>query len=324
MDNKLIINPLISDNIENIKVTPLSVFNPDYDHTKYTNYAISQPFQLFTENSVLEFQKLVKQFYGTKYERHTKRTSACIRGVFLLEENVFRLKDQLESIASKLVGMPMRLQLRVDYSHINIQRDVQSNLIDDWHFDSTPFVLVTILTDHVQDPGANLIVSQNNKEITYKLEKPGQACLMQGNQVYHCAQQSLIGERMSMVTSFYIDSPLIYDCSSLKTPITYSDFNSCVDQYLNHFLIRLRKICKANVNKGDNRNNIVKCELDKFITDSNLLKNYVQCESNKVRMDKFFLLKKQFQLIKEQFNDESLIILGVISDIYLNKIRSAL
>ena len=146
----------------------------------------------------------------------------------------------------------------------------QTNPVDDWHFDSTPFVLVTILTDHTHDPGAHLIVSQNNTEIMYKLEKPGQACLMQGNQVFHCAQQSLIGERMSMVSSFCVDSPLIYDCSSLKTPITYSDFNSCVDQYLDHFLIIMRKNCKADVANVANdkfcvRNGIVKLELDKFI-----------------------------------------------------------
>ena len=79
-----------------------------------------------------------------------------------------------------------------ELAHVNIQKGVQDRPVDDWHHDSTPWVLVSLLTDHLQDPGGALYVRGADKKVRRsKMARPGEATLMQGSHVSHLAQQVL-------------------------------------------------------------------------------------------------------------------------------------
>eukprot|EP01045_Picozoa_sp_COSAG04_P013391 COSAG04_NODE_948_length_9222_cov_3.318097_5_plen_167_part_00 len=111
------------------------------------------------------------------------------------------------------------------------------------HDDSTPFVLVTVLTDHQADPGGALLVARpaGQEPLRLKLRRPGEAILMQGSQLRHCAQQSLTGERLTVVTSFVPAEPHLRDTTSMRVGVLFSPPGSAVTQYTRHMHSRLRR-----------------------------------------------------------------------------------
>lgn len=322
---------IINQNYNKINIKTLSELNYNYINPIYSNYGLSEPFQLFTKESAIQLANYIKTLYDTEYEKSSKRTLACIRDNPILQKIIYNIKCDLEKMASSLVRLPMKLQLPIDYAHINIQKNKQTNPVDDWHYDSTPFVLVTILTDHQTDKKGNLLVGlkNSNKILKCKLTTPGEACLMQGNQIYHCAQQSSNGERISMVTSFYVDSPFIYDCSSLQAPIEYSDYEMCINQYMFHFLTRILQNSRAIIsteNQYQLRNKVMFLEIQKLSQECNILKKALKYlpPFAETSYKKFLNLKceLQFLLSKEITQDTIIIIQKIIYNFY--KIKSNL
>lgn len=161
---------------------------------------------------------------------------------------VVEARDDLEAVASRLVRQRMRMHaMRIERAHVNVQRTPQERPVDDWHVDSMPFVLITILTDHTVDPGGHLLVrgQGGGHQHTCKLARPGEALLMQGSHLWHCAQQSMTGERISLVTSFYCDDPLIYDSSSIRVALQYSDPADVIEQFIDHVAARFMAAVNA-------------------------------------------------------------------------------
>jgi hypothetical protein len=134
--------------------------------------------------------------------------------------------------------------MRHEWAHVNVQREALRP-VDDWHQDSMPFVLVTVLTNHEQDPGGSLIVRRSveedggGPELKCKLRYPGESILMQGSHIWHKAEPSQTGERLTMVTSFVADSLEVYDTSSIRLAVQYTPPHECVHQFLNHALARI-------------------------------------------------------------------------------------
>ena len=121
----------------------------DYGEYPDVNYAFCEPMELFTTGTSRYLLEAARRHYGTDREYSTARTSACLRGVSEINE-VLRdapCRARLEQIVSGLVGVPMRMHpSHLETAHINVQKDVQDGPVDKWHHDSTPFVLVTLLT----------------------------------------------------------------------------------------------------------------------------------------------------------------------------------
>lgn len=137
-------------------------------------------------------------------------------------------------------------------AHVNIQRVAQTVPVDNWHVDSTPFVLVTVLTDHEDDTGGSLLVRTTKcevGEVRTKLKRPGQAILMQGSQIWHCAEASRKGKRLTMVTSFFCDSPSVYDTTSIRIALLYSPPLPTLTQYIEHALGRIKRGADALLRK---------------------------------------------------------------------------
>jgi len=238
---------------EGVKVLRLSDLHGDewrsrrnrFGDRAMVDYALCEPFQLFSEETATALQEAGERYFNSEFEYSTARTSACIRCAPDLVNLVEGMSDQLEAMASRLVGGGLRMRIlesKAEKAHLNVQRHVQSNPVDNWHQDSTPYVLVTILTNHTDDAGGHLMVrhgGEHDSDYQWKLRVPGQAVLMQGSQIWHMAQQSEIGKRLTLVTSFYVDDPLVFDPTSLRVAFEYSPPTTVTIEYLQHALRRL-------------------------------------------------------------------------------------
>ena len=179
---------------EGVKVITLSELNGKnwknmrnkYGDHRTTDFALTEPFQLFTPETADIMREIAEKAYFGPHKYSTARTSACVRGCPDLV-NIIGGKDcrtKLERIVSAFTGANMKmLPITYEHSHTNIQREPQDKPVDNWHQDSTPFVMVTILTEHSNDPGGNLLVRKEGefgKEYRCKLKTPGEAVFMQG------------------------------------------------------------------------------------------------------------------------------------------------
>lgn len=216
-----------------------------YGERPHVNFAFCEPFQLMDSHSAGLVRACVERQYGTEHEYSTARTPCCIRACEELvgAMSAIPVRREIERIVSMLAGVPLRMHyIEFDRAHVNVQRTVQSKPVDDWHQDSTPFVLITVLTDHTDDTGGQVLVrrkGQNDAVDTVKCARPGSAIFMQGSHIWHCAQQSNKGYRQSMVTSFVAESPFVYDSTSLRASLMYSPPAACVEQFLKHALQRI-------------------------------------------------------------------------------------
>ena len=240
------------------QITRLSQLMPPSTHyTQLTNqwdeppvadFAFSAPFQCFTPDSALHLKRICYTHYHTHHEYSTARTSACLRGVPEIEQAIFSCKTKLEELASRLVGLPLQLHpMNYEWGHVNVQRQAQTNPVDNWHQDSMPFVLVTVLTNHQHDTGGTLVVKPprcagHDHPVKCKLQRPGESILMQGSQLWHLAEPSATGERLTLVTSFVPVSCLVYDASSIRIAVQYTPPVECIEQFLSHAMARFNQV----------------------------------------------------------------------------------
>jgi hypothetical protein len=241
-----------------------------YHDPVQVDFALSEPFEIFTPEFASKVLASTKASLGSKFNWATKRTSNCVRGAPEVVQAMLAIKTRLEDCMSRLVGLPMRYTGIMDEcSHVNTQLAVQDHPVDNWHQDSTPFVLVTILTEHSADPGGHLQVRRKGEHDTpyrCKLNSPGQGILMQGSQIWHMAEQSRIGERFTLVTSFHVDLPHVYDPLSLRATLGYGDPLVVIPQYLSHILTRLRKNSGLRVygEMAEKRDHVLAMEVTKM------------------------------------------------------------
>jgi len=228
-----------------------------FDERPNINFAFCEPFQLFDDDSVSKLIENVEAAYDSPWEYSTERTSACVRGYEPLEKLVESVRFALEEKMSRIVGRSMRVHpITFERAHVNVQRAAQTKPVDNWHIDSTPFVLVTVLTNHEDDAGGSLLVQTTKNEgggqVCAKLKRPGQAMLMQGSHMWHCAEASRTGRRLTMVTSFFCDAPNVYDTTSVRIALLYSPPLSTLTQYIAHVLGRIRRGADALLRTIDN------------------------------------------------------------------------
>lgn len=140
---------------------------------------------------------------------------------------------RLARVSSSLIGIPVRLHaLRREWTHVNVQLEVQNRPVDSFHYDYVPFVFVTMLRKAPGDGTGALVLNigggggkkeeekgkKGEKEeeniggdfLTVRLEV-GESVLVQGSHVRHQANQSLEGCRISLVVSLMPASVLHVD-----------------------------------------------------------------------------------------------------------------
>lgn len=158
--------------------------------------------------------------------------STFLRGVAAMEP-VLDL-SRLARICSSLIGIPVRPHaLQREWTHVNVQLEVQDRPVDVFHYDYVPFVFVTMLRKVPGDGTGALVLdlgggSGKDKDEGNEVEEGkrdhflpvrlavGESVLVQGSHVRHQANQSLAGCRVSLVVSLMPASILHVDMTRVS------------------------------------------------------------------------------------------------------------
>ncbi|KAL3493274.1 hypothetical protein BJX62DRAFT_235351 [Aspergillus germanicus] len=219
-------------------------------------HAATEPFPLFTQEAIAQMraeifseQVLAECQYSSTFNKNMVRGMGPARAPFTYA--AWKSPEVLARI-SEVAGIDLVPSIDFEIANINISiRDENANvehtvdLVSDqelpavaWHYDSFPFVCVTMLSDCTGMVGGETALRMPNGEIM-KVRGPamGTAVVMQGRYIEHQALKALGGrERISMVTCFRPKSPLIKDETVLVGVRGISDLSQLYTQYTEYRL----------------------------------------------------------------------------------------
>ncbi|KAL4805367.1 hypothetical protein BDV18DRAFT_161023 [Aspergillus unguis] len=235
--------------------------------------AISEPFKLFNEEAIKQMRA---EIFSEPVLRDCQyKSSFCsnmIRGMghgrapFIYD--VWKSPEVLAKI-SEVAGIDLIPAFDFEIANINIAvkddpkpgETVNTNGTvakaadaDDvpafaWHFDSFPFVCVTMLSDCTDMVGGETAINLPDGTVK-KVRGPamGYAVVMQGRYLEHQALKALGGrERITMVTAFRPKDPLVTDESILVGVRGISDLGELYPQYFQYRLEVLEERVRAEM-----------------------------------------------------------------------------
>ncbi|KAI1638427.1 hypothetical protein F4809DRAFT_659781 [Biscogniauxia mediterranea] len=236
------------------------------EDTGISPVAVSEPFPLFTEETVMRMRQEILSPEVLNNCQYSSSLAQCqLRGFankyapFVYD--VWKNPKTLE-IISNIAGIDLIPEMDLEIGHVNIsvkdereqeeERKARSELagyeadegiagcpweddkpIVDWHYDSYPFVCVTMLSDCTNMIGGETALRTGTGEII-KVRGPQMGCavVLQGRYIEHQALRALgAAERISMVTSFRPRSPTIRDDTVLTTVRCISDLSELYNQF---------------------------------------------------------------------------------------------
>ncbi|KAH6879429.1 hypothetical protein B0T10DRAFT_566116 [Thelonectria olida] len=188
-----------------------------------SDVASSEPFTLYTREAAQQIRREI--FSEPVLEKCQYASSFCknmIRG-YTQEDAPFThalwKSPELIDAVSQVAGIQLVPAFEVEIGHINITINEDSGETQDasvgfsWHYDSFPFVCVTMLSDCTGMTGGETAIKTGTGEVM-KLRGPdmGTAVILQGRYIEHAALKALGGrERISMITAFRPKSPFVRD-----------------------------------------------------------------------------------------------------------------
>ncbi|KAL4976256.1 hypothetical protein BDW66DRAFT_159815 [Aspergillus desertorum] len=234
--------------------------------------AISEPFRLFTEEAFKQmraeiFSEPVLQNcqYASSFCTNMIRGMGHARAPFFYD--VWKSSEVLSKV-SEIAGIELVFAYDYEIANINIAAKddpiasessaaempfVARNTDDDgvpafaWHYDSFPFVCVTMLSDCTGMLGGETAINLPSGEIK-KVRGPamGYAVVMQGRYLHRQALKALGGrERISMVTPFRPKDPLVRDETILVGVRGISNLEELFPQYFEYRLDVLEERVRA-------------------------------------------------------------------------------
>ncbi|KAL4930315.1 uncharacterized protein BDV17DRAFT_297777 [Aspergillus undulatus] len=226
--------------------------------------AISEPFRLFTENAIKQMRAeifsepvLEDCQYASTFCTNMIRGMGHHRAPFTYD--VFKSPEVLSKI-SEIAGIDLIPAYDWEIANINVAvkddplmaRVTTTGGDDDtpafaWHYDSFPFVCVTMLSDCTEMVGGETAIKMASGEIK-KVRGPamGYAVVMQGRYLEHQALRALGGrERISMVTPFRPKDPLVRDETILVGVRGISNLAELYPQYFEYRLDVLEERFRA-------------------------------------------------------------------------------
>ncbi|BCS19252.1 uncharacterized protein APUU_12080S [Aspergillus puulaauensis] len=236
-------------------------------------HAGSEPFPLFTQEAIAQMraeifseQVLAECQYSSSFNKHMVRGMGPARAPFTYD--AWKSPEVLEKI-SAVAGIDLVPSVDFEIANINISiRDENSkvqqsvDLVSDqelpavaWHYDSFPFVCVTMLSDCTDMVGGETALRTPSGDIM-KVRGPamGTAVVLQGRYIEHQALKALGGrERISMVTCFRPKSPLIKDETVLVGVRGISEISELYTQYTEYRLEILEERIRHKLRKERER-----------------------------------------------------------------------
>ncbi|CAG9945789.1 unnamed protein product [Clonostachys rosea f. rosea IK726] len=220
--------------------------------------AVTEPFKLFSQDAIKQMRAeifsedvLDNCQYSSPFVKRTVRGMGPKRAPFTYD--AWRSKEVLDKI-SEVAGIELVPVMDTEISAVNIvvngspgavPPSVDSQVKDEdevsafaWHYDSYPFVCVTMLSDCADMIGGETALKTGSGEIM-KVRGPamGTAVVMQGRYINHQALKALGGrERISMITSFRPKSADVKDESVLTGVRGISNLNELYSDYTQYRL----------------------------------------------------------------------------------------
>ncbi|KAE8152974.1 hypothetical protein BDV25DRAFT_150229 [Aspergillus avenaceus] len=235
--------------------------------------AVSEPFPLFTEEAVKQMRAeifsddvLQNCQYASTFNKNMVRGMGPARAPFTYD--AWNSPEVLAKI-SEVAGVDLVPALDFDIANINIsvgngsvdlstrsgeapEQEVSSVA---WHYDSFPFVCVTMISNCEGMIGGETALRTATGDIM-KVRGPamGTAVVMQGRYIEHQALKALGGrERISMVTSFRPKSPFLKDESILTGVRGISILPDLYHQYTQYRLEILEERIRARLKHEQRR-----------------------------------------------------------------------
>ncbi|KAB8275404.1 hypothetical protein BDV30DRAFT_225154 [Aspergillus minisclerotigenes] len=211
--------------------------------------AVSDPFPLFTKEAMLQMRaELFSEWSLENCRFGSDLTPQLIRG--LSPENApfcFSLwwSPEVLKIVSDIAGIELIPCCDYDVANVIISINDQNvatvgsgdeTASVGWHYDSVPFVSVTMASDCTGMVGGETAIRLPDGEVR-KVRGPsmGTAVIMQGRYLEHQALKAFGGrERIAMVTSFRPKSPLALDETTLNGLRAISNTSELYTQYNNY------------------------------------------------------------------------------------------
>ncbi|KAE8159766.1 hypothetical protein BDV40DRAFT_290629 [Aspergillus tamarii] len=217
--------------------------------------AASEPFSLFTKEAIRQMRA---EIFSEEALKHCQYTSTFIKNMVrgmgpALAPFIYDAWNHPEVISkiSEVAGVDLIPSIDFEIGNINISFGDGTTAtlgktvdVEDrtsavaWHYDSFPFVCVTMLSDCTGMVGGETALRRPDGHIM-KVRGPamGTAVVLQGRYIEHQALKALGGrERISMVTSFRPRSPMIKDETVLTGVRGISDLNTLYSQYTEYRL----------------------------------------------------------------------------------------
>ncbi|PYI07531.1 hypothetical protein BO78DRAFT_366737 [Aspergillus sclerotiicarbonarius CBS 121057] len=233
--------------------------------------AASEPFPLFTPEAVKQIraeifsEPVLKDCqYSSSFAKNMIRGMGRERAPFTCDA---WSSPELLAMVSEVAGLD--LVPVFDYEIANINISINDDQVQSkgegsdgemssfaWHFDSFPFVCVTMMSDCTDMVGGETAIRTPSGDIK-KVRGPtmGTAIIMQGRYIEHQALKSIGGhERISKVTAFRPMSHAIRDESILTGSRAISNWSELYTEYTEYRLELLEERIRVMLKKERVRN----------------------------------------------------------------------
>ncbi|OJD30291.1 uncharacterized protein BKCO1_6300018 [Diplodia corticola] len=219
--------------------------------------AVSEPFPLFSGEAIRQMRaeifsdaSIEQCQYASTFNKNMIRGMGPERAPFI--HDAWSSPEVLSKI-SQVAGIELVPALDFDIANINIstgdttvdlaEAEKQQFVGDDvsavaWHYDSYPFVCVTMLSDCTDMVGGETALRTATGDVM-KVRGPvmGSAVVLQGRYIEHQALKAFGGrERITMVTSLRAKSPHVKDETILTGVRGISDLSAIYTQYTEYRL----------------------------------------------------------------------------------------
>ncbi|KAL1874761.1 hypothetical protein VTK73DRAFT_180 [Phialemonium thermophilum] len=238
--------------------------------------AVSDPFPLFSQEAVAQMRReifsepvLENCRYSSTFSANMVRGMGHERAPFTYD--AWWDPTVLAKI-SEIAGIELVPAFDYEVANINISiNDHKDPALPDgeetsafaWHYDSFPFVCVTMVSDCTGMVGGETAIQLPSGEVR-KVRGPtmGTAVVMQGRYIYHQALKAFGGrERIAMVTAFRPKSPFVPDETILTGSRPISNLDELYPQYAEYRLEVLEERFRAKL-KEEKRRQVTRKRFD--------------------------------------------------------------
>ncbi|VTT66887.1 unnamed protein product [Fusarium fujikuroi] len=195
-----------------------------YESQGVSPIAASDPFSLFTEAAVKQVRReLLSEDVLRTCQYASAFTKNQIRGYTQKQApfaHALCKSPEVQQAVSKVAGIDLVHAFEYEIGHCNLffsdgedeKKGASDNVGFSWHYDSFPFVCVTMLSDCSDMEGGETAVLKGDGQVL-KVRGPtmGTAVILQGRYVQHAALKAIGKERLSFITAFRPKSPFVRD-----------------------------------------------------------------------------------------------------------------